>query len=96
MGRKSLKTKLQKQIKKDEDEECKIVRRSNTTYQLHDDKFEIKTFESVQYASAYFLRLEKLRPSLKKAASSKWEGCNIANEIVNVKQKVRCKIIHSS
>lgn len=54
-----------------------------------DDSFLLKEPKPIQYASAYFIRLEELRPLLKEAAVSKWKNCKIEEQIVNVKPKVR-------
>ena len=48
----------------------------------------MKPSKPIQYASAYFVRLEELRPLLKDAAVSKWKNCKIVEEIVNVKPTV--------
>eukprot|EP00343_Euplotes_focardii_P001345 CAMPEP_0205800516 /NCGR_PEP_ID=MMETSP0205-20121125/2188_1 /ASSEMBLY_ACC=CAM_ASM_000278 /TAXON_ID=36767 /ORGANISM="Euplotes focardii, Strain TN1" /LENGTH=277 /DNA_ID=CAMNT_0053063709 /DNA_START=46 /DNA_END=879 /DNA_ORIENTATION=+ len=48
----------------------------------------------IQYASAYFIRLEELRPALREAATSKWDKCQIIEEIVSITPKTsECVVI---
>jgi len=47
-----------------------------------------KENQTLQYASAYFVRLNSLRPILMEAAVTKWPETKISEEIVSVKEQV--------
>lgn len=55
----------------------------------------IKDFKPIQYASAYFIRLEELRQLLKEASTLKWNNVKIADEIVAISTSVSCILINS-
>ena len=62
-----------------EDKACpsanELVRQAESSYVMCDQKYMIRRKnkeELLQYATLYFMRLEKLRPSVKEAAHMKW------------------------
>lgn len=66
-----------------------IVKRSNTTYRLHDELYFIrgqqtKTKEILQYATFYWLRLQALKPAVKEVAEIKWQDENHLQFVKNI------------
>jgi hypothetical protein len=64
------------------------VRESNSTYVMNNSKYMVKRKskeDMLQYATLYFLRLEKLRPMVKEAASMKWGNLKIVDNILDIK-----------
>ena len=76
-----------------------IERKSEDTYVMCDQKYLIKRKtkeEMLQYATLYFLRLEKLRPSVKDAAAMKWvnfEHLKFVENILDIKPQEETVII---
>jgi hypothetical protein len=72
-----LKSCLETFMKQEDDlADLNIVRESNATYRMDNNKYLCKRKpkdEMLQYATLYFLRLEKLRPLVKEAAEMKWK-----------------------
>lgn len=72
---KNLKTFLESFLPKQGESEPALTRESNDSYEMHNSKYIIhrKPKEPIlQYATLYFLRLEKLRPLVYEAAQMKW------------------------
>ena len=72
----------------DGDMAAEHVRESNPTYRMDNSKYMVKRKskeEMLQYATLYFLRLEKLRPMVKEAAAMKWGELKIVDNILDIK-----------
>ena len=60
-------------------QDTQIIRQSNASYRMLNEKFMIRRNKKdpmLQYATLYFLRLEKLRPVVKETAQMKWAQCD--------------------
>ena len=79
-----LKSCLESFMKQEDDlTDLNHVRESNASYRMDNNKYLCKRKpkdEMLQYATLYFLRLEKLRPLVKEAAEMKWKDLRSKNQ----------------
>lgn len=62
-------------------------------YSNLDEQYVVRDLKFIQYASAYFVRLEELRPLLKETSTLKWKHTKIMDEIVGLNSAKQASVV---